>query len=236
MENLDKKKEYMKKWREANKERIKASRKAYYLKNIEKDVEYRKQNKDKIKQYYQDNKESYKKYHEANKDKIKDYNTEYKSKNKDKIKQYGKSEKAKAYQKKWREANKERIKENKKVRHNTDNLFRLKSNIRSLIYKSFKRINKTKRTKTFIILGCTNEQFKEHLESKFESWMNWDNYGKYNGTPDFGWDIDHINPLSSATCEDDIIKLNHYTNLQPLCSYTNRVIKHSNQNPQTQNP
>jgi len=43
--------------------------------------------------------------------------------------------------------------------------------------------------------------------------------------PNSGWDIDHIIPISSAESEDDIIKLNHYTNLQPLCSYINRVVK-----------
>jgi hypothetical protein len=31
--------------------------------------------------------------------------------------------------------------------------------------------------------------------------------------------------ISSAKNEDDIIKLNHYTNLQPLCSKFNRDIK-----------
>ena len=58
--------------------------------------------------------------------------------------------------------------------------------------------------------------------------MTWDNYGLYNGELNCGWDIDHIIPLSSVNTEDDIIKLNHYTNLQPLCSYTNRVIKKDN--------
>jgi len=51
------------------------------------------------------------------------------------------------------------------------------------------------------------------LESKFEDWMNWDNQGKYNGEFNYGWDINHIIPISSAKTEDDIIKLNHYTNL-----------------------
>ena len=55
--------------------------------------------------------------------------------------------------------------------------------------------------------------------------MTWENWGKYNGELNYGWDIDHIIPLSSAKTEDDIIRLNHYTNLQPLCSYTNRHIK-----------
>jgi protein-arginine kinase activator protein McsA len=42
------------------------------------------------------------------------------------------------------------------------------------------------------------------------------------------WDIDHITPISSAASQQEILKLNHYTNLQPLCSYTNRYIKKDN--------
>ena len=55
--------------------------------------------------------------------------------------------------------------------------------------------------------------------------MTWYNYGKYNGELNYGWDIDHIIPISSARSEENIIKLNHYTNLQPLCSKINRDIK-----------
>ena len=55
--------------------------------------------------------------------------------------------------------------------------------------------------------------------------MNWENYGKYNGNYKNGWDIDHIIPLNKAKTPEDVIKLNHYTNLQPLDSYINRVIK-----------
>ena len=55
--------------------------------------------------------------------------------------------------------------------------------------------------------------------------MIWENKGLYNGEFNFGWDIDHIIPLSSAKTEKDIIRLNHYTNLQPLCSKINRDIK-----------
>jgi hypothetical protein len=43
--------------------------------------------------------------------------------------------------------------------------------------------------------------------------MCWDNQGK--------WHIDHIIPLSSGKTEDDIIKLCHYTNLQPLWAIDN---------------
>ena len=58
--------------------------------------------------------------------------------------------------------------------------------------------------------------------------MNWDNYGNWDGIAkeiNYSWDIDHIIPLSSAIDEEQFIRLNHYTNLQPLCSYINRFIK-----------
>jgi hypothetical protein len=53
--------------------------------------------------------------------------------------------------------------------------------------------------------------------------MNWDNRGLYNGQRNYGWDIDHIIPLATAKTIEDVIKLNHYTNLRPRCSYLNRV-------------
>ena len=83
----------------------------------------------------------------------------------------------------------------------------------------------SKKSKTYQILGCSYQEFKNHLESQFQPWMNWDNYGKYNGELKFGWDLDHIIPLSTAVTEEDVIRLNHYTNFQPLCSKINRDIK-----------
>ena len=117
-----------------------------------------------------------------------------------------------------------------KIRRETDHLFRVKSSIRSLIIISFKRKNFNKPNRTKEILGCSYNEFKEYLESKFESWMNWDNYGNpKDGVFELNktWDIDHIIPLSTAKTIDDLIRLNHHTNLQPLCTYTNRFIKNN---------
>jgi len=151
----------------------------------------------------------------------------YREKNKEKIK-----EKNKKYKKKYREENKEKILEYQKKyereRRENDSLYRLTTNIRSLISISFKRGGYTKKSRTYKILGCSFEDFKKHIESQFEDWMNWDNYGLYNGNECYGWDFDHIIPLSSCECEDDIYRLNHYSNLQPLCSYINRNVKKGN--------
>ena len=67
-----------------------------------------------------------------------------------------------------------------------------------------------------------------NLNDKGEVWMNWDNKGLYNGQPNYGWDVDHITPLILANSIEEVEKLNHYTNLQPLCSKMNRDIKKTN--------
>ena len=98
-------------------------------------------------------------------------------------------------------------------------------NINRNIRRSFKKKGMVKSKTVCEILGCSYQDFKLYIELQFESWMNWDNYGLYNGKFNYGWDLDHIVPKSIAKTEEDILKLNHYTNFRPLCSKTNRDIK-----------
>ena len=177
----------------------------------------------------------YKEYQEQNKEKLKDYKKQHYLKNKDKIikksKKYYEDNKIECNKKNSENSkkNREKINERNRVRNKnkreSDPLFRLSNNIRGLIYNSIKRMGYKKESNTYNILGCSYEQFIFHLENKFEPWMNWDNYGLYNGEFSYGWDIDHIIPVSSVRTEEDIININHYTNLQPLCSKINRDIK-----------
>ena len=67
-----------------------------------------------------------------------------------------------------------------------------------MIIKSFREVSFIKSSKTSDILGASFEEFKLHLESKFENWMTWENRGLYNGELNYGWDIDHIIPISTA--------------------------------------
>ena len=110
-------------------------------------------------------------------------------------------------------------------RRTSDPLFKLQRDVPNLIRLSIKRQGYSKKSLTYEILGCTYEELMKHLEGQFEPWMTWNNRSKYNGTLQYGWDIDHIIPMSSALTEEDAIKLNHYTNLQPLDSFVNRYIK-----------
>jgi hypothetical protein len=226
----------------------KLANKVSYEKNktdvLKKTEEYRKKNVDRIKEYQ-------KKYYNDNKNELKDYHKKYRETNKE-----NKKERDKNYYKKnrelilkkyfdnreneinrmrlWKKNNREKLAEYQrnyyKERKGNDLLFKLTINIRALIQVTIKRQGYSKKSKTYQILGCSFEDFKFYIESKWESWMNWDNYGLYNGTPNYGWDIDHIIPMASALNESEVIQLNHFTNLQPLCSYINRDIKKDNIN------
>ena len=140
-------------------------------------------------------------------------------------------EKVKQSRKKYYEKNKVLINSTKKSnewilnKRKTDPIFKLKSNISSSLRRYLKIKGFRKNSTTSKILGCSKEIFLLHIESKFESWMTWENYGLYNGHNNYGWDLDHIIPLSSANTEDEVISLNHYSNFQPLCSFVNRSLK-----------
>ena len=61
--------------------------------------------------------------------------------------------------------------------------------------------------------GFTWIQFKEHIENRFEPWMNWENWGM--------WQVDHIIPRSrylKPFTKNEIFGLN---NLRPLCKHKN---------------
>ena len=67
---------------------------------------------------------------------------------------------------------------------------------------------------SFEIIGCSKDDLRKHLESKFRDGMTWQNYGKH-------WHIDHIVPLISAKSSEEVKKLCNWTNLQPLTAFEN---------------
>jgi hypothetical protein len=193
-------------YRENNKEKIKINS------NI-----YRENNKEKIKQHWFTNKEKLslkqKEYYILNKEKIILQNKEYRKKNIEKSKQ--------AYNN-WRSKNKERVTQYNKIykkdRKLTDPLFKLKLNIGVLIRNCIRIQKYSKTSKTHQILGCSFEDFKTHLQNQFTKGMSWENAGE--------WHLDHIYPVSLAKDEEELIRLNHYTNFQPLWAKDN--LKKSN--------
>jgi len=108
---------------------------------------------------------------------------------------------------KWVEKNREHRKKYI-LEYNSDPKNKVKNSLRSRINELLNK--KYNNPRTLDLIGCDYEFLLKHLEDKFTEGMNWDNYGYY------GWYIDHIIPLSSAKTIEDIYKLYHYTNLQPL--------------------
>jgi len=154
----------------------------------------------------QKEKERHKRYQAKHKYKIKEYYLEYYSKNKDKYKERNK---------KWFMQNRKKFREYERNKRKTDSCFRIKQALRCRLYHVLKGTNKS--TSTLELLGCSIEEFKNHLERQFINGMSWDNYGYY------GWHIDHIKPCDSfdLTLEEEQRKCFHYSNLQPLWAKDN---------------
>jgi hypothetical protein len=113
------------------------------------------------------------------------------------------------YQPLYRDKNRKILNEKRREKERNKSIeSRLIGNIRSRISIVVKKKGIVKSRKTKEIVGCNPNELINHLKSKFLTGMSIDNYGK--------WEIDHIIPISSAKSIDDIYRLNHYTNLQPL--------------------
>lgn len=110
------------------------------------------------------------------------------------------------YDKYWRDYRRNRMK--------VDINFKLSSVLRRTISRAVFR----KRAGSAVTdLGCSLEELKNYLQSKFQPGMTWENHGD--------WHIDHIFPLSKLdlTKRNDFLKACHYTNLQPLWARDNII-------------
>jgi len=202
------------------KECRKQTDKKYYKKNILKIKEYRDSKKEKMKEYlkkyYQTNIERIKELRKINEENIKLKTKEYYKNNSEKIKKYSKNynslnkEKKQLYTKEYQKENRKSINKRDEFRRNNNPIYKISRLMRSRMKKFLKIHNITKKNTTFHIIGCTPQELKEHLEKQFINGMDWSNHKQY------GWHIDHIIPLSTAKNEEDLYKLCHYTNLQPL--------------------
>ena len=210
----EKKKEYHRAYKEANKEKIKETNKAYRETNKEKIKEYLKAykaaNKEKIK-------ETTKAYLKANKEKIKEKMKAYQGANKEKMEAYREANKEKMQA--YREANKEKRNEYSRTYRKTNPEGKLIMNMRSRIFKIIKINQKVKNKRTLELLGCDGKFLKKHLQKKFSKGMSWNNYGE--------WHVDHIVPIDYFLKNFDFNDVEiqkecfNYKNLQPLWSIEN---------------
>ena len=162
-------------------------------------------------------KEYKKKYYIENKSEILKKSKKYYVENQEliitRVKVWGNNNKSKVdqYKKKYVDKHRDFINSKMIMRKKEDPILKLK-----MLYRSkTNKILGSNRESTFQLIGCSPQELKTHLEKKFKDGMSWENHGL------FGWHIDHIIPLSFAKSDDELKKLCHYTNLQPLWAKDN---------------
>ena len=205
-----------KKYKDANREKIRAAGRDYYSSHKE---DYARRGKSDV------GKAAAKKYREGHKEDAAEYHKIYQKEHADELR-----EKSRIYQRKnykrlaikkreWASRNRQSLREKHKIRqrkHRKNNLsVRLLENARSRVYAALK--GKVKSAKTMELIGCTIEYLKTYLESQFVKGMKWDNYGRY------GWHIDHIIPCAvfDMSNHKEQKECFHFSNLQPLWAEDN---------------
>jgi len=178
----------------------------------------------------EDRKEKRKKYLEENKEYVATVCKAYRLRNRDKIREkqkvYDKERRAKPEvkeknrisNKEYREKNKDtlRVKQNLYYlnRRQNDPLYHLTWILRVRIRDAFRRNGYKKTSKTCELLGADFKTVSKYIEQQFTEGMVWGLVG-----PKIH--IDHKIPLASANNKEELIKLLHYTNLQPLWAEDN---------------
>tara|TARA_R100001086_G_scaffold249160_1_gene188066 strand:- start:26 stop:610 length:585 start_codon:yes stop_codon:yes gene_type:complete len=98
-------------------------------------------------------------------------------------------------------------------RYKNDSVFKLRRDISKQIRQALTGYRPYREgSKVYSITGLTGKELQHYLHSTFEL-----NYGMPREWIDLKQvEIDHIIPISTAKSEQDIKRLNHYTNLQLL--------------------
>jgi hypothetical protein len=120
--------------------------------------------------------------------------------------------KRKKYRKLYAKTHRDSINANVRRKRKENPMYRVAENLRRAVGGCIERNSFRKSSKLNEYLGCNSQEFKVYLESLFQPGMAWDNYGFGNDK----WNIDHRVPLASAKTVEDLYRLSHYSNLQPM--------------------
>lgn len=102
-----------------------------------------------------------------------------------------------------------------KRRYHRDLNFRLRHVLRTRLVHATRNV--ARQSYTLELLGCSIPNLRQHLESKWQPGMSWENFG-------VGWQIDHRKACASFDLRDPTQQRQcfHFTNLQPLWAEENR--------------
>lgn len=205
--NREKALAHMAAYRKANPEKVAAAKKAAYEKKPE---YYRAMGKKRYAENPGACAAKTKAWNEKNKEHVKARSAVYRERNRQELN---------AKQLEYYRANKEKViaYQGKYIsrRYREDHLFAIRMICRRRLLFAMAKGGYKKSSKTEAILGCSFTELVQYIESKFLPGMTWENRGM------FGWHLDHIIPLASASCAEEVEKLSHYTNLQPMWAADN---------------
>lgn len=137
----------------------------------------------------------------------------WKSKNREKLANYYRE----YYKTNYAEQRK-KINARRRLRMASDPSFKMRYAITRRMLLALKAQGQSKKCSAIKYLGCSIDELKAWLQSKFTRKMNWGNHGSY-------WHIDHIIPCDSFdfTDENHAMTCFHFTNLQPLPARENII-------------
>jgi hypothetical protein len=252
-------------WRNKNIDKARENTKRWFKAHSNYHNEYKALNNDKIKLYQ-------KEYERQNKDRIKKYKKERSEKLevKNRIRELAKTAKYINNRKKYYNDNKPKILEKIKIYRqtsqakilkkqyaktqrikNTDNMtYRLRLQISKRIHENLLKTGGSKNGSSILrYLPYTMIELKNHLESQFESWMDWSNWGRYNSKiwddknpSTWTWQLDHIKPASEfyykSMAEPEFFECWALKNLRPYSAKQNCIdgasrIRHTSGNNST---
>jgi hypothetical protein len=158
------------------------------------------------------------KHYNDNKQRIREAQKEYYNDNKERIR-----DTQNEYNKEYRRRPdvKRMVAKRLKKKRRNDPSFRMRERVTGAINYYLRKAGGEKNNSTWDAIPYTPEELKEHLESQFEDWMTWENYGNGKGC----WNVDHIIPQSKLPYDSlehpNFLKCWSLSNLRPLCSIEN---------------
>lgn len=128
-------------------------------------------------------------YYQKNKEKRKLYTKEYERKNKEKI-----AKRKRDYFLNNKEERNKYLRDYRKRRRAKDICFKINENFSRSIRQALQGLKNGYHWESLV--DYTLDDLINHLESLWEPWMNWNNYGVYKVNEPKRWQIDHIIPKS----------------------------------------
>ena len=132
----------------------------------------------------------------------------------------------------YKREHREQINKKIKERRKNDPIFKIREAIRSSVKVALRRLKNGKSINKYLPYSII--ELKQHLESQFESWISWNNWGKYNSKnwndqdpTTWTWQLDHIIPQSdlpyTSMLDENFKKCWSLDNLRPYSAKQNII-------------